>query len=254
MSHVIMASFGNDSIALIQWAREAELEGVTVLYNNTGWAAPWWSERVEQGENWVRSLGFNFVETVPERGFMDLVRWKQAFPMGGMQFCTEHLKRTPALRWMDENAPKGSTVLVGIRRCESRKRAEFPKFTEGSLDQGGRDLWAPLVDHTDEMRNQLLASAGFDVLPHRSAECYPCINSGKTMLRFVDEDRINLIEVFEKEMGVGKRSGKPKYMFRPSLYSGAQGIREVIRWAGRDKYIAGQEDMFGDGCDGGFCE
>lgn len=258
---VIMASFGNDSLALIQWVREQRDESkhdwfqdVTVLYNNTGWAAPWWKERVEECSNWVQQLGFKFAETESE-GFMNLVRRKQAFPMNGAQFCTEHLKRIPSMEWLDKNAPKKSRVLVGVRRCESEKRKDFPEYVAGSLDHGGRDVWAPLVDYTDEDRDRLLADAGFEPLPHRSMECYPCVNANRNDLRMLDEDRIRLIEVFEEEMGVGKRSGNPKYMFRAANFQGnPKGIRNVIKWANDGKYIEGQEDFWGSGCDGGFCE
>ncbi len=36
---VIFASYGNDSVALIQWAREWKLEDVAVVYSDTGWAS-----------------------------------------------------------------------------------------------------------------------------------------------------------------------------------------------------------------------
>ena len=48
MEHLIFASYGNDSIALIQWAHERGLTGVHVAYGDTGWAAEWWPARVEQ--------------------------------------------------------------------------------------------------------------------------------------------------------------------------------------------------------------
>jgi len=260
--NVIMSSFGNDSLALIQWVREQRddskhdwFQDVTVLYNNTGWAASWWEVRVEECSRWVQQLGFQYAETQSE-GFMDLVRRKKAFPRQGMQFCTEHLKRLPSLEWMDEHAPKHSTVMVGIRRCESKARADFPEFTSGSLEHGGRDLWAPLVDYSDEDRNRLLSDAGWAPIPTRSMECYPCVNSNRGDLQTlaVDEKRIRLIEAFEEEMGVGKVSGNPKFMFRPYRHQGAKGIRNVIKWANDGKYIEGQEDLFGAGCDGGFCE
>jgi 3'-phosphoadenosine 5'-phosphosulfate sulfotransferase (PAPS reductase)/FAD synthetase len=251
--NVLMASFGNDSIALIQWARESHIEDVTVLYNDTGWSAPWWADRVEQGENWVRQLGFDFAKTESE-GFMDLVRRKKAFPRQGMQFCTEWLKREPSMRWMEANCPPGSTVMVGVRRAESARRADFPEHMEASLEHGGRALWAPLATYSDEQRNALLERAGWPVLPHRSMECYPCVNANRKDLQMLDEGRIRLIEVFEDEMGVGERSGKHKFMFRPYRHQGARGIRNVVRWANDGRYVEGQEDMFGSGCDGGFCE
>ena len=58
MEHLIFASYGNDSIALIQWAHERSLPGVHVAYSNTGWAADWWLGRVEQAEAWAQTLGF----------------------------------------------------------------------------------------------------------------------------------------------------------------------------------------------------
>ena len=251
--NVIMSSMGNDSLALIQWAKESGLQDVTVLYNNTGWAKPLWSDRVEEAENWINQIGYRLAQTTGE-GFMDLVRRKKAFPRQGMQFCTEHLKRIPSLEWMDVNAPKGSAVYVGVRRAESENRKDWPEYMEASLDHGGRPLHAPLATYTDEMRNSLLDRAGWAVLPHRSMECYPCINSNRADFRALDEDRIALIDVFETEMGVGVRSGKPKFMFRPYRHQGAKGIRNVVQWANDGKYIEGQEDFFGSGCDGGFCE
>ena len=57
MEHLIFASYGNDSIALIQWAHERGLPGVHVAYGDTGWAAEWWAGRVDQAEARVRTLG-----------------------------------------------------------------------------------------------------------------------------------------------------------------------------------------------------
>jgi 3'-phosphoadenosine 5'-phosphosulfate sulfotransferase (PAPS reductase)/FAD synthetase len=248
-----MASFGNDSVALIQWAIEQSLDDVTVLYNDTGWAAPWWSERIDRGAAWVASAGFRFAKT-NSVGLPELAKRKKAWPRQGMQFCTEHLKRQPSLDWMDQNCPPGSTVLVGVRRAESARRADFPEKMSASLDHGGRALWAPLATYSDEQRNALLQRAGWDVLPHRSMECYPCVNANRNDIRMLDENRIQLIELLEAEMGVGERSGNPKYFFRATRHQGAEGIREVVKWANRGTYVPGVDDMFGSGCDGGFCE
>ena len=45
---VIFVSWGNDSIALVQWAKENELDGVACVYTDTGWAADGWMDRVER--------------------------------------------------------------------------------------------------------------------------------------------------------------------------------------------------------------
>ena len=56
--YLIRASYGNNSVALIQWAREEGLSDVVVLYSDTGWSRVSWAARVEQMETWVRSLGY----------------------------------------------------------------------------------------------------------------------------------------------------------------------------------------------------
>jgi 3'-phosphoadenosine 5'-phosphosulfate sulfotransferase (PAPS reductase)/FAD synthetase len=253
MTYVLMASFGNDSIALIRWAHEHNLRDVTVLYNDTGWSAPWWSERIERGSQMVTDYGFRFART-ESIGLPELARRKKAWPRQGMQFCTEILKRQPSLDWMDSNAPPGSTVVVGVRRAESARRADWPERMDASLDHGGRALWAPLATYSDQQRDALLERAGWDRLPHRSMECYPCVNANRADIRMLDENRIALIEVLEDEMGVGERSGNPKHFFRATRHGGAQGIRQVVEWANRGSFVPGMDDMFGSGCDGGFCE
>ena len=48
--YVVFASYGNDSIALIQWVYERRLKNVAVVYSDTGWAADWWPARVKKAE------------------------------------------------------------------------------------------------------------------------------------------------------------------------------------------------------------
>ena len=251
----LFSSGGNDSIALAQWCKEnPNGEDVTVVYNNTGWAKPEWGERVKRLKKFSNECGFSFKET-KSMGFEALAKKKKAFPRQGMQFCTEHLKRLPSLELMEDLDPeKEGTVMVGVRREESANRAQFPELVPESEAHGGRDCYAPLVRHDEKMRNDLLKRAGFEPLSHRSMECYPCVNSNRADLRALDENRIALIEILEDEMGIGVNSGKPKTLFRPYRHQGAVGIRNVMKWANDGRYIEGQEDLFGSGCDGGFCE
>lgn len=250
--HVIFASYGNDSIALIQWARERGLDGVVVAYSDTEWAAPWWRERVLKGEAWVRSLGFSACR-IPSEGLVELVRRKRGWPRQGMQFCTEELKIRPALRWLELNDPdREATCMVGIRREESRSRSSFPEWTEESDRHGGRSLWAPLVTYTEARRDDLIVRAGFEIYPHRSMECYPCINSNRADLRMLDDERVAFIEKIEHDMG-HTSEGKPRTMFRPYRHQGAVGIREVVRWAQSERGQYDPDEAPAGGCDSGFC-
>lgn len=200
--HVLFCSYGNDSIALIQWAHERGLKGVTCLYSDTGWSARWWAERVARGEVLAQAYGYTTARTESE-GMLELVKRKRGWPGAGGQgqFCTAELKVLPALEWLDANDPgKEATAMTGVRRSESKHRSDAPEHVDESERHGGRDLWQPLVRHTDEMRDALLHRAGFDVLPHRSLECYPCINANIDDIRLLSEDRIKLIDITEKNL------------------------------------------------------
>ena len=158
--NVISSSYGNDSIALIQWAHECSLPDVTVTYCDTGWAAPWWANRVIEGERLATSYGFKTVRC-KSMGMTELIKMKSGWPRHGMQFCTAQLKGLPFLQWIDEvDTECKAVVLIGKRRAESIGRRTTPEFIESSEYHGGRKIWHPLYLHTDEERNALLGRGG----------------------------------------------------------------------------------------------
>ncbi len=251
--NIIFSSCGNDSVALIQWAFENKLENVIVAYSDTQWSSDDWELRLEKVKDWVEESGAEFV-TIPSEGFANLVRRKKAFPANGMGFCSYELKIKPAMDWLEEIDPaKNAVCYTGVMRIESEARKNWPEVKEDSPNHGGRTLISPLAMKTEEERNDLLKRAGFEVLEHRSMECSPCINATiKDIQQTSQKDTIKVINL-EEEMGVGERSGKPKYMFRPHRMQGAKGFAQVKDWAnhGGGQYTPGQEDLFG--CDSGFC-
>lgn len=250
---VLFASYGNDSVALIQWAHESGLKDVYVLYSNTGWAAKHWPKRVAKMEAWARSLGFTPVQT-KSIGMEQLVMQRKAWPRQGMQFCTTELKMVPALEWLEANDPLGLAVcMVGVRREESKERASFPSYLVMSANHGDRALRAPLADYTEDDRDALLARAGIEPLPHRSKECSPCVNANRSDLLTLDEDRVDHVEGIEQRMGT-TRKGKPRTMFRPYRHMGATGIRQIIKWAKSARGKFSLDDGNGQaGCDSGMC-
>ncbi|MEE4652790.1 phosphoadenosine phosphosulfate reductase family protein [Pseudomonas alliivorans] len=252
--HVLFCSYGNDSIALIRWAHERKLEDVVCLYSDTGWAAASWPARVAQGEALARRYGFRTAQTKSE-GMVALVKRKCGWPGAGGQgqFCTSELKVLPALAWLDEHDPeKLATAMTGVRRSESAHRADAPEHVIESERHGGRELWQPLVRHDDVMRNALLARAGFEVLPHRSRECEPCINANIDELRLLSEDRIRLIDITERELGFTAK-GKPRVMFRAARRKNAVGIRAVLRWAEAPRARDQMQLFPANKCDSGYC-
>lgn len=233
--NVISSSYGNDSVALIQWAHERCLLGVTVAYCDTGWASPGWPPRVMAGERLAMSYGFDIVRC-KSIGMDELVRMKKGWPGNGQQFCTAYLKGLPFLQWIDEIDHGGNAVvLIGKRRAESEKRKNTPEFIESSEHHGGRKVWQPLYAHSDEQRNDLLLRAGFAPLPHRSLECNPCVNANRSDFLRLTAGEIERVNDLEAEIG--------KPMYRPKRFN-TVGIHGVIQWAkhGRDRGNIDQEE------------
>lgn len=245
--YVVSSSYGNDSVAMIQWALEHGLRDVAVVFIDTGWSAPGWLDRVARLEGWVSSIGFVPVHLDPAVQFEELMVRKKGFPSQRYQWCSGMLKGIPFLNWIDDvDVDLAATVLIGKRREESRDRADTPEFVYGSEYHGGRTVWHPLYLHSAADRDALLGRAGVEPLPHRSRECAPCINANRADLRQLSEEDIARVETLEAKTG--------KTMFRPKRHGGAKGIRRVIAWAYAEhgQYDDRQESLF-NSCSSGHC-
>jgi hypothetical protein len=250
--NVIFSSGGNDSVALIQWAIENDKLDI-VAYSDTQWASKEWPIRIAQVKQWVEDNGGEFV-VIPSEGFEALAKRKKAVPTNGMAFCSYELKIKPAQEWLETIDPdKKADCYTGVMRLESEARKDWPEIKEESPNHGGRNLISPMALYTINQRDELVSRAGFELLPHRSSECSPCVNANIKDIQNLDDRDLIKVKQLESDLGIGVRSGKPKYMFRSIKCSGAQGIEQVKAWAdqGGGKYSPDQEDMFG--CDSGFC-
>lgn len=228
MPKVLSSSYGNDSIAMIQWAHERDLRYVTVVYIDTMWSAPGWDKRVALGEAIAESYGFETIR-LGSIGFEKLVRDRKGFPWQAQQFCTLHLKCVPFLAWLDEiDEDLDALVMIGKRRAESKARAHTQQFVHKSEMHGQRTLWQPLYLHTDEERDALVKRAGAPLLNHRSQDCSPCVNANRQDFLMLTTEQIERVNALEVEIG--------KPMFRPKRYK-TVGIYGVMMWAkyGRNK-------------------
>jgi 3'-phosphoadenosine 5'-phosphosulfate sulfotransferase (PAPS reductase)/FAD synthetase len=231
-------------VALIRWAYENKLNDVRVVFIDTGWGAESWDHRTLQGEEYVRSLGFEAVRIKPTMQFEELMKFKKGFPSQRYQWCSVFLKGIPFLDYAEKVDPEGTAVvMVGKRRAESVGRRGTPEFIEKSEYHGGRKLWHPLYLHSDEDRDLLISKTPLPIVAHRSLECSPCINANKADLRALTEVDVLKVENLEKEIG--------KTVFRPKKKMGAVGIRQVIEWARSSKGTYKPEKP--SGCDGGLC-
>jgi 3'-phosphoadenosine 5'-phosphosulfate sulfotransferase (PAPS reductase)/FAD synthetase len=261
MKNIIFCSGGNDSVALIQWVYEKHwIDENFVLYSNTGWAAPFWPERIKKIKKLCWKYGMFFIE-IQSEGMEALVKRKSGWPMAAskFQFCSDELKVRPAREWMFKNDPDMKAICwTGIRQEESQNRKDAPGIIRQSEKHAGRDLFCPLVRYTEKMRDVLIKRAGFEVLPHNSKECFPCINSNRSDFRQLASypEDIEKVDRIEKELGY-TRKGKPRVMFRPYRHMGAVGIYNVIEWAkaerGKYKRSGEDEQLTFMPCQSGFC-
>lgn len=232
---VVACSGGNDSIALIEFMADKHKPGTfVVLYNDTGWARDDWPDRMDRISEILKQRNIPFVRTV-SIGFEGVVRKKKGFPMpaSAMQFCTQDLKTKPTLEFLSKNDPDCEwTVVTGRRREESNNRAGLALVEEETLVYKGRDVFNPLIMHTEEMRDVLIRKFGFEPLPHSSMECFPCVCSGKKDFLMLKEypNVIQKIKIIETELG-HTSNGKPRVFARPYKKGGAVGIEQVMEWA-----------------------
>lgn len=245
---VISSSYGNDSMALIQWMYRVGIRDAEVVFIDTGWGSPEWGHRVALGEFFARAVcGYTVTRLKPDKQFKDLITFKKGFPGQKYQWCSLHLKVVPFLEYMDHIDPNSnSTIVIGKRRVESQSRADTPEVIPCSEIHGDRRVWHPLYRHTDEQRDALLAECYMEPLPHRSMECSPCVNANRADMKLVEESRIQEIVTLEAKVN--------NTMFRPYRHMGATGIREVMRWAHskRGKY-APSDDEETTFCTTGYC-
>ena len=232
--YIVTCSFGNDSIALIQYMQENHKGEFCVLYNDTGWARGDWPERVSSISKMLFDLGVT-LHITKSIGMEAIVRKNKGWPMpaSSMQWCTTHLKEQPSNDFYEKHDKECDSIIVtGRRRAESQNRANLPKWQYDSKKHGGRDVYNPLVSFTDLDRDVYIRSFGLEPLPHQSMECYPCVCANKQdlMSMGVDDERIALIEKIETDLG-HTRYGKPRTMFRPYRAGFAVGIRDVLKWA-----------------------
>lgn len=124
-----------------------------------------------------------------EMTFRDLAYIKGRFPSRKAQFCTEHLKLAPQMRWCEENlTAKGIEFerYVGVRCDESDARKDTP---EKKWDEYFKCIvHYPIRCWTKMECFAVLKNAGEEINPlyklgFNRVGCAPCINSGKDDIR-----------------------------------------------------------------------
>ncbi len=201
--NVVIANFGNDSIALIEWVKQQHLQDVFVLSVDTGWGTEDWQQRVVLVDHYISSCAMTHVRLTSEYDFSKLVLERNNFPSIKFHWCASFLKGLPILDWLDQVDPDlKATVLLAKRREQAPSLHNLQEFEPESHSYGSRKVWHPLYQHTLAQRNQLIAQAGFDLLCTRSLECDPCIYNQCSDFRRLGNKRMQ--QVAELEAAIGR--------------------------------------------------
>ena len=173
--------------------------------------------------------------------FLDLCLWKGRFPSRKAQFCTEELKRNPAVEFQLALADQGYTIISwqGVRRNESQARRNAKL-----IERIGPHLRAyrPLVNWTAA---QVFAYADVRGIQHNPlyrqgmgrVGCMPCINARKEELREIAARFPEHIErIAEWELLVGGASKRQASTFIPAPgitpdQAADNNIHSVIEWS-----------------------
>lgn len=198
---VIRSHYGDESIALVQWAYEQGLKEVKVVTIDTGFAAESWQSRQQLGETHARTCGFEPFTIVSPIGFAEAVKGRGEFPSAKFQWCSALLKGLPFLDWLDTWDPNcKAIIMIAKRRVAARAHAAVPEWIEKCEFHNDRTVWHPTIELSTNERDALLARAGFTPLNHRTLECQPCVNSTKADLAKLSERDIKRMEALEKTL------------------------------------------------------
>src|ERR1700677_3046986 len=220
--NALIANFGNDSIGLIQYAYTQKLKNVAVVSVNTGWHNPAWSLRVREAEEWVKSLGFEWVRLKSRLDFAALVHAQEEFPSTKFQWCAIYLKGDTCRAWLAETDPlKEATILLARRRPQSAKFQDLPEFVAGQAEEfEDRKIWHPLYLNTEADLRHLVSETPFEWILHRSLECDPCVNSDAADLQRLRPDLIARVSQLEDDLHAP---------FLPGCYAGKKNL--AAAWA-----------------------
>ncbi|KUM02732.1 phosphoadenosine phosphosulfate reductase family protein [Chromobacterium subtsugae] len=180
--------------------------------------------------------------------FLDLAMLKGMFPSHSRQFCTEALKRDPAVEFQLQFVDAGHRVVSwqGVRRDESARRANVAQF-----ERIGPRLYAyrPIAAWT---ANQVFDySASKSIMPNPlylqgmdRVGCMPCVNVGKSELREIARrfpEHIERIAQWESLVNEVSRSQRASFLFS----GGWEPIHQRVEWA-RTTRGGAQFDLLAD--------
>ena len=200
--YYMIANYGDDSIAALQWLHVNKIENVTALSVDTHWASKSWSFRVSKAQDWLHSIGFETILLTAKAGFSDIVSARRQFPNKEFNWCSSHIKGITLLNFLEENDPGlESCIVLSHRRDMSIKFNKLDEYIQENEYYDDRRSWQPLYKHSQAERDQLIHDTPFKTpLNHRSLECQPCIYQSRKDQNIISKSEIERIATLEKKI------------------------------------------------------
>lgn len=201
MQYLILGNFGNHSLAVLRALIEQGLANLHFVYVETGWSSAMWPGRVQEGSQYANSHGVTVHRLKPKANFSELVLQRKQFPCPKFQWCASFLKGLTISDYLEIFDPECEAVIVsGKRRYDSGRYSDLQEYEYDNPLYQGRTVWNPLWKTTNEVWKLLILQTGFEVLPHPSLECNPCIHNKLSDLVSLDASAVTRLEDLEKNL------------------------------------------------------
>ncbi|MDY6895060.1 MAG: phosphoadenosine phosphosulfate reductase family protein [Thermotogota bacterium] len=144
----IAFSGGKDSTLLALWALERlPPEKIYLKYWDSGWN---YKEETKYVYYFAEKYGLNLILAGYKNNQVIIDNMiKHGYPFYGNLWCQSRLKASSlndVHKYIQENISDKVLSLVGIRKSESQRRADYPEFSK----MGGETIWFPIRDFSDE--------------------------------------------------------------------------------------------------------
>lgn len=216
----------------------------------------WWRKREYIATHWENGTG-RVKEQVPAdivqralavfdagptgNPFLDLCIIKNRFPSRRSQFCTDYLKRRPAINFTAEVIAEHGAACSwqGVRADESLSRANLKEF---EVVGDGYFIYRPIhkwsvADVFDQHRRHGIDPNPLYKLGMSRVGCMPCINVRKGELFAISHrfpEHIDRIEEWEQIVGRVSKRSNATFIPAPGKNSDAHergNIRAMVAWS-----------------------
>ncbi|WP_294966857.1 phosphoadenosine phosphosulfate reductase family protein [Sulfurimonas sp.] len=199
MKYLLSLSGGKDSTACLLWALDTlPKEDIIPYYIDTKWE----HDDVYKYLDYLEEKLEIKITRLESEGMEALSIRKKCMPNSVMRFCTENLKVKPALEFY-KTIKDDFINIVGVRREESKKRANTESFT---ISQDGIKTLFPVAYWTTQRVFDYHKEHNIEVNPlykrgFSRVGCYPCIYARKHELQNMEPKYKTRLRNLEKKIG-----------------------------------------------------